>query len=158
MSLALPGVNGTTMRIGPVGYCCARQSVLSADANAAAASTRVQSLPCNFISPPAVLPYCCIAYDDIVLCADMMVATRQTDLSAAWPGGAFMKSFTTRVLFAVSVTMGIQSSSIAAEQSYPTHPLRIVVPFAPGGASDVVVRMLAQKLSDSMGQTVVVDN
>jgi tripartite-type tricarboxylate transporter receptor subunit TctC len=46
----------------------------------------------------------------------------------------------------------------AAEPQYPSHPLRIIVPFAPGGASDVVGRLLAQKLGDSMGQTVVVDN
>ena len=46
----------------------------------------------------------------------------------------------------------------AAEPQYPSHPLRIIVPFAPGGASDVVGRLLAQKLGESMGQTVVVDN
>ncbi|MDB5811506.1 MAG: extra-cytoplasmic solute receptor protein [Betaproteobacteria bacterium] len=69
-----------------------------------------------------------------------------------------MKSFITRVLSAVLLTMGILTPLSAAEPAYPTHPLRIVVPFAPGGASDVVGRMLAQKLSESMGQTVVVEN
>src|SRR4051812_32901065 len=69
-----------------------------------------------------------------------------------------MKSFTTCVLSAALMTVGMQLPLSAAEQPYPTHPLRIVVPFAPGGASDVVARMLAQKLSESLGQTVVVDN
>ena len=47
---------------------------------------------------------------------------------------------------------------IAAAQSFPVKPLRIIVPFPPGGTADVVVRSLAQPLGAALGQTVIVDN
>ena len=43
-------------------------------------------------------------------------------------------------------------------QSWPAKPVRLVVPFAPGGSTDVVARMLGQKLNELWGQAVVVEN
>jgi tripartite-type tricarboxylate transporter receptor subunit TctC len=46
----------------------------------------------------------------------------------------------------------------ASAQSYPTKPVKIVVPFGPGGVADITARIVAQKMSQSMGQQVIVDN
>ena len=43
-------------------------------------------------------------------------------------------------------------------QNYPARPVRIIVPFAPGGATDIVTRIVGQKLTEVWGQTIVVDN
>lgn len=49
-------------------------------------------------------------------------------------------------------------SGAAQAQEYPSKPMRFVVPFAPGGSGDTIARIVSQKLSESMGQSVIVDN
>ena len=49
-------------------------------------------------------------------------------------------------------------ATVAAAQTYPARPVRIIIPFSAGGATDVVFRILAPHLSETLGQTVVIDN
>jgi tripartite-type tricarboxylate transporter receptor subunit TctC len=49
-------------------------------------------------------------------------------------------------------------SSLAAAQPYPSKPLRLIIPFPPGGSNDVVGRAIGQQLAERLGQGVVIDN
>ncbi|HZM44901.1 MAG TPA: tripartite tricarboxylate transporter substrate binding protein [Burkholderiales bacterium] len=61
-------------------------------------------------------------------------------------------------LMSVMAGLLIVAGGVHAQQKYPTKPIRLIVPFPPGGQTDVVARTLAQKLGEALGQTVVVDN
>lgn len=59
----------------------------------------------------------------------------------------------------LGISLGLLCGAIVAHaQTYPTKPIRIVVGFTPGGATDITARAVAQKLTESFGQQVLVDN
>ncbi len=65
-----------------------------------------------------------------------------------------------RIVLVVTSVFALNGMAAQGERStdYPNRPIRLVVPFGPGGGSDYVGRLVGQKLTEQMGQTVVVDN
>ena len=62
------------------------------------------------------------------------------------------------LILAASLAAAAAASQIAAAQTYPSHPVRVIVPAAPGGPSDLIGRIIAQKLAEAWGQQFVVEN
>ena len=67
------------------------------------------------------------------------------------------------IIFWTAIFLGLVSflsisTSAHAQNTYPNKPLKLIAPFPPGGTSDILGRILAQKLSDSLGQSMIVEN
>ena len=61
-------------------------------------------------------------------------------------------------LFAGAVTGVLCVAGMAWSQNYPVKPVRVIVPFPPGGANDISARIILPKVSEQMGQSFVIEN
>src|SRR3970040_972527 len=62
------------------------------------------------------------------------------------------------VLAAAGVTAGADAQAASSEPAYPSKPIRMIVPFTPGSATDIIARIVATKLVERLGKQVVIDN
>lgn len=67
-------------------------------------------------------------------------------------------SRTIKMFKLIAATLTLCATSLTAAQQYPIKPIRCVVPYPPGGPTDIIGRAIAQKLSESLGQPVIIDN
>src|SRR5258706_4845317 len=66
-----------------------------------------------------------------------------------------VKTIASRTIVAI---VAVPGWSAAMAQSYPARAIRVIVPFAPGGGTDILVRTIAPRLSEALGQQLVIDN
>lgn len=86
----------------------------------------------------------------------MAKVSRKEALTKAAPVPISMLRVAPRVLHASMLALAVAGH--AGAQSYPNRPIRFIVPNPPGGGADLVARVVGQKLADSLGQQVVIDN
>lgn len=70
-----------------------------------------------------------------------------------------MRSSLNRVSCLLAGALGLIVGAVEAQaQAYPARPVRLIIPFSPGGAADVPARILVQRLSETLGQQVIIEN
>src|SRR5262249_39631748 len=80
-------------------------------------------------------------------------------LPPASPGERKLMRLVSLLLSCAIAAAGYGAASVlAADGAYPQRPVRLIIPQSPGGASDTVGRVVAQKLSERLGQQLVADN
>jgi len=66
--------------------------------------------------------------------------------------------YTCGAKIAIALLVGVVPAAQAQTQAFPDKPIRLIVPFGPGGATDIVGRLVAEKMSENLGQVVIVEN
>src|SRR5687767_7673250 len=69
-----------------------------------------------------------------------------------------MRYRTTMLRLLLTCLCALLVAEAHAQDRYPSRPLRVIVPFAPGGSTDIFARLIAERLAASLGQPVVVEN
>src|SRR6185436_4839866 len=84
--------------------------------------------------------------------------TPDSKLGAANQRGVSMRSWIRSAAVAAVIVVCGLSTSAFAQGDYPTRPIRLIVPFPPGGGTDILSRLVANKLTETYGWQIVVDN
>ena len=74
------------------------------------------------------------------------------------PRGSRKLGTARRFLVSLAAAAGLAFAQAASAQGYPSKPVRLIVPFAPGGTTDIIARIVSEKMAASLGQQVLVEN
>lgn len=69
-----------------------------------------------------------------------------------------MKAIRMLLCAAAGASIGLATGVAGAQTTYPTHPIRVIVPYVPGGATDYAARLVSEKAREFLGQNIIIDN